>query len=683
MVKRDGLVDKLVVRADGAGQVSHAGSELLAGVADRVGLTRGLSAAMAPTRERRSAHDPGVVLRDLAVMLADGGECLADLGALRDQPDLFAGVPSDSTAFRVIDSVDEACLGRLRGAVAVARARARALGARPQRGGEQQGPELTVLDVDATLTSAHSAKQQAHGNFKGGYGHHPLLCYLDGTGEAPAGILRPGNAGSNTAADHIAVLDLALEQLDPIALEGEILVRADGAGATHALTVFCREAGMRFSFGFDLDERVRDAIAGVPEAAWQRAIRADGSEREHSQVVEITDRVDLSAWPDGSRLIARRTKLKDGDQQSFADHDGYRLAVFLTDQRGHDAPRLDLTHRGHARVEDRIRQGKDCGLANLPFQSFDHNQAWLWLVMLAQDLVAWTQQLCLADDARAWELKRCSYVKQGAGMGAVTFIRAGLRGAVGEGSEGSACSSCQTRRARWRLRQRYASLRLLPSARLRARYARVTGSMRARVTAMRCSAQLSWRSPPRLSRWRSRRPEDAGIGAAPAWRAKCPSVGKRAAPAVRARKVAAVSVPQPRSASSPGARARTRSRSSRSSWATARVSSRMRRSSSRATRTRTVCSLAASRRAMRCSQHARSSAPAGTAASSSGQSSTSCQRSRFCIRVRSATSALRWSSSSRISALCSSSHASGSVSRPSRSAARATAWASISSDLPG
>jgi DDE family transposase len=265
-----------------------------------------------------------------------------------------------------------------------------------------------VLDLDATLTSAHSEKEQARGNFKGGYGHHPLLCYLDDSGEGLAGVLRPGNAGSNTAEDHKAVLDLALEQLDQQALAGEILVRADGAGSTHELTVYCREASMRFSFGFDLDERVRQAIVSMPESAWAKAIRADGSEREHSQVCEITDRVDLSAWPEGSRLIARRTELREGDQQSFADHDGYRLAVFLTDQDS-STPELDLIHRGHARVEDRIRQAKDCGLANLPFRSFTHNQVWLWLVMLAQDLVAWTQALCLADEARAWELKRLRY----------------------------------------------------------------------------------------------------------------------------------------------------------------------------------------------------------------------------------------------------------------------------------
>jgi len=316
MVKRDGLVDKLRVTADGTGVVAHAGSALLAGTADRVGLTTALSAAMAPTRRRASAHDPGVVLRDLVVMLADGGDCLADLGALRDQEDLFGGVASDSTAFRLIDSIDAAGLERLRGAVATARARAWKLGARPQR---------IVLDVDATLTTAYSQKEHAAGNFKKGYGHHPLLCYLDGSGEAVAGVLRAGNAGSNTAADHTAVIDLALEQLDPQALQGEILVRADGAGATHELTRYCRDGTMRFSFGFDLDQRVRDAITDLPQTAWVKAIRVDGTEREHSQVAEISDRVDLCTWPERSRLIARRTKLRDGDQQSFADHDGYRL----------------------------------------------------------------------------------------------------------------------------------------------------------------------------------------------------------------------------------------------------------------------------------------------------------------------------------------------------------------------
>ncbi len=189
-------------------------------------------------------------------------------------------------------------------------------------------------------------------------------------------------------------------------------MRADGAGATHGLCVYCREARIRYSFGFDLDERVRRAIVKMPETAWVRAIRPDGSKRRKrrdSWVCEITEQLDLQSWPEDSRLIARRTKLKEGDQQSFADHDGYRLAVFITGQQGKDIARLDLIHRAHARVEDRIREGKDCGLRNLPFREFAHNQVWLWLVGLAQDLVAWAKQLCLADQAHAWELKRLRY----------------------------------------------------------------------------------------------------------------------------------------------------------------------------------------------------------------------------------------------------------------------------------
>ena len=314
---------------------------------------------MGPTRKRASAHDPGRVLLDLAVMLADGGDCLADLGGLRDQRPLFGAVASDATAFRVIDSVDEQCLARLRGAVAAARATAWLAGARPERflARARNRVQRTVIDVDASLARAYSQKEQAAGNFKGGYGHHPLLAYLDGTGEALARILRPGNAGSNTAADHEQVLDLTLSQLESTALDGEILIRADDAGATHELREYCLQAGLRFSFGSGLTAPVRQAITAAPEPAWTRALRPGGeSLREHSWVTEITDRVDLSAWPAGSRLIARRTQLNDGDQQSFTDHDGYRLAVFITDQTGPDIRQLDLMGNG-VRVRRRLVSG--------------------------------------------------------------------------------------------------------------------------------------------------------------------------------------------------------------------------------------------------------------------------------------------------------------------------------------
>jgi Transposase DDE domain group 1 len=224
------------VTADGGGVVSHAGSALLIGLADKVGLTAALSEAMEPTRQRVSAHDPGVVLRDLAVMLADGASSLSGLGALRDQEALFGAVASDSTAYWVIDSIDEAGLERLRGAVAIAR----------ELGG---APKQVVMDFDATLLDAFSRKAGAAGTFKKGFGHHPLLCYLDGSREALSGMLRDGNAGSNTAIDHITVGDLALAQPPAAALAGDIVARVDGAGATHEFTRWCRDARIAFSVG--------------------------------------------------------------------------------------------------------------------------------------------------------------------------------------------------------------------------------------------------------------------------------------------------------------------------------------------------------------------------------------------------------------------------------------------------
>src|SRR3954462_12021684 len=169
---REGRSFTVDVTSDGAGLVSHAGAALVAEVADRSGLTRELSGALAGLRERRGTHDPGRVIRDLAVMLADGGDCLSDPRAVRDQQPLFGPVASDTTAFRLIERIasDPQLLEALRGARARARARAWELGARPGR---------IVIDVDATLIGAHTEKEGAAVNFKGGFGFHPLLAYLD------------------------------------------------------------------------------------------------------------------------------------------------------------------------------------------------------------------------------------------------------------------------------------------------------------------------------------------------------------------------------------------------------------------------------------------------------------------------------------------------------------------------
>jgi hypothetical protein len=385
------------VTAGGEGLVSHAGAALLVELADRAGLTGGLSEAMAPTRERRSSHDPGRVLCDVAVMLADGGDCVTDMAAYEGQERLFGAKASETTTHRVLKSVDERLLERIRAARAAARARVGDAGARP---------ETITLNIDATLVSAHAEKERAAGNDKHGYGFHPICCYLDETGEALAAILRPGNAGSNTAADHFAVLALALEQLPAEDLGREILVRTDSGGATHAFTADCRDAGIRFSVGYELNDTVRSAILALPEAAWVPAIDADGRRREGAWVAELTDHLDLSAWPEGSRLICRRERPHPGAQFEIFDEHGYRHTCFLTDQDDADLAALELRHRGRARVEDSIRAGKDTGMRNLPHHAFEHNQTWLELSLIAQDLLCWMKLICLDGQLATAEPKR-------------------------------------------------------------------------------------------------------------------------------------------------------------------------------------------------------------------------------------------------------------------------------------
>ena len=402
-VMRDGRPVTVGVTADGAGLVSHAGSALLAQVADKLGLTKALSLRLDGLKQRRRGHDPGRVIRDLAVMLADGGECVSDLGAVREQQALFGPVASDSTAFRVIDRI--ASEPGLLDALRAAHARAR------ERFWELHGaPERVTIDVDATLIAVHSEKEQAAGNYKGGYGFHPLQAYADETREALGGLLRPGNAGANTAADHVAVLDLALEQIPAEHIESiDILVRADSAGATHGLIDYCRQASMRFSVGYELTEPVRAAILEIPEDGWVRALDQHGSTRDNGQVAEITDRVDLSSWPQGSRLIVRRERPHPGAQLSFTDHDGYRFQAILTDQPDEGIAEIERRHRQRAHVEDRIRDDKDTGLAKFPFQQFALNEVWLQIVLLAHDLIVWTQALLLDGELAKAEPKRLRY----------------------------------------------------------------------------------------------------------------------------------------------------------------------------------------------------------------------------------------------------------------------------------
>jgi hypothetical protein len=393
------------VTCDGDGIAGHAGAALLGELADRLGLTRALGWRAGRTQTSRHRHDAGAVLRDLMVMLADGGDCLSDLAALREQPELFGAVASTPTAWRVVEQVarDPDGIAGLRAACAHARAAAWRVGAHL--------PGLLVVDVDGTLLAAHSDKQGAAGTYQGGFGFYPLLAYLDrgdGTGEALSGILRPGNAGSNTAADHIEAVDLALAQLPSAARDQPILMRADTGGATHELTDHLRQRGVGFSISLPADERVRAAVLAVPPGAWQPAIEPDGQARLGAEVAELAT-LDLAGWPQGTRSICRREDPHPGAQLSFTDADGHRFQVFITDQPDSDITALELRHRRRARVEDRIRCAKATGLRNLPFDLLRRNQVWLELVLAAQDLTCWAQTLLLDGDLKVAEPKTLRY----------------------------------------------------------------------------------------------------------------------------------------------------------------------------------------------------------------------------------------------------------------------------------
>jgi hypothetical protein len=393
------------VTTDGIGVIGHAGAALLRELADRLELTRVLG-WRAPGGRRR--HREGAVLRDLAVMLADGGDCLSDLAVLRDQPELFGPVASTPTAWRVVERVaqDPDGLAGLRAARAHARARAWAAGAHPD-------VELLVVDVDATLVLAGSdAKQGAAGTYKHTFGFCPLLAYLD-RGQAPgeplAGLLRPGNAPAGTTADLAELVDLALAQLPAAAATQPVLVRSDSAGGSSRLAWHLRDRRVGFSLGMQTDAHVREAIFAQPESSWIPAIDPDGSVRPGAEVCELTGWIDLGRWPPGTRVLCRREDAHPGAQLRFTDLDGHRFQVFLTDQDDADLAVLELRHRQRARVEDRIRGAKATGLSNLPFDLWRRNQVWLELVLAAQDLTGWTQALLLDGELATAEPKTLRY----------------------------------------------------------------------------------------------------------------------------------------------------------------------------------------------------------------------------------------------------------------------------------
>jgi hypothetical protein len=411
--------------------ISSSGALLLNETTRRTGLGRGLSRALSPWRPTRASHDPGRVLLDVAVAVALGGDCLADIAALRAQPEVFGTVASNPTVSRVFAALAgdvEVAVAAIRQARAAARAAAWAR-RRPVAGtpGARSGGQV-IVDIDATLVTAHSDKEGAEPTFKRGFGFAPMCTFVDhgeqGTGEPLAIDLRPGRASPWNSADHLTTLDAAVAQL-PEHERGQVLVRADTGACSKAFLHHISDLGLEYSIGFQAQDTVKAAIEAIPEQAWRAAVDGDGEPRDGAQVAELTawmpppvtqhrsSRPGPKDWPPRMRVIARRERPHPGAQLRLTDHNGWRITCFATNTQGPGwtLPVLEVRHRQRARCEDRIRNLKDTGLRNLPFHDYAKNRLWLEVVALAADLLAWTQTLAFhpTEPARRWEPKRLRF----------------------------------------------------------------------------------------------------------------------------------------------------------------------------------------------------------------------------------------------------------------------------------
>ncbi len=403
--------NSVVVEGGGTQVVGHVGLHALGSFADRLGLGETLSDAVGWRGPGVPLHDRGKVLTHAMLMLAGGGECCADIEFLGSQGRLFAGVCSDSTVYRTFtETLDVPAVARAREAVARIRSQVWT------RSASTTGTGPVILDLDASLVEIHSEnKEGTAANFKGGFGFHPVFCFADGTGEALAAMLRPGNATANDTADLLGVLDAGVAQLpadvmtghgvddDPGEVRRRVVVRSDSAGCSAGFVNGCRSRNI----GFQVVARRKTAVSAAVAAAnsdddrWVRALDQDGTPAapndggdKVAMVCDVTDLVDLTDWPERTRLIIRREPLHPGAQQSLLPDLEYRFWGHYTDSEG-DPAELDREMRAHAHVEDHIGRLKDSGLERFPFTDFAANQAWLQVVCWGADLVRWFQLLCV------------------------------------------------------------------------------------------------------------------------------------------------------------------------------------------------------------------------------------------------------------------------------------------------
>ncbi|MFF3672325.1 IS1380 family transposase [Microtetraspora malaysiensis] len=409
------MVDRTGDDRRATGLVPAAGVPLLRLFAEKSGV-RGHASTALLAPGFHPGRDRGQVLVDVAIGLAMGATSVsAAMDTTAGATAVTGAVASGVTAWRLFsDELDPVMLGRLARSRAAHRRRMWSLlAARP--GGF---PRVSVaghvwdgwivLDVDASLVESHSEKEGAAATYKKHvFGLHPILVTCANTGEILAILLRPGNAGSNTAEDHITVLTEAIAQL-PARYRRKIIFRCDGAGATKDLLKWIKETAAKdghtwhYSVGFDITQPIRDAIVKVPKKVWACAITPEGKVRDRAYVTELTGLLDLNrgqnGWPDGIRVIARLEPLHPKHRKNASEIEkrrGQRFQAVAHDLPGHHYPRQDAFHRDHADVESVIKEGKNLGLRRLPFYAMAANQAWCHAVMLAADLLAWLRLLIL------------------------------------------------------------------------------------------------------------------------------------------------------------------------------------------------------------------------------------------------------------------------------------------------
>src|SRR6266849_3089536 len=410
----------LRVTAEAGGLVGHAGAVLLRKLADQAGLTAGLGSALARAG-KFPLVDRGVALVSMAVAIVLGATSMNDITLLAQHEPVLGAAPGDTTVRRTLELADPRTLDKIARVRAKVRAHVWKLIAAAPDGfpwlavaGKLLAGWL-VIDLDATLITAHSGKQGAAPTFKKGYGFHPLGAWLANTTESLAMLLRPGNAGSNTFADHAAVLPAAIRQI-PARMRTRLLVRVDGAGAsheliTHLLSLASRRRTVLFTCGWAITEADERAIAMLPAAAWQAAVEQEGAVQEDKHVAEITRLLSRAAgWPAGLRWIVRRTKPSRRQAKNLTALEratGWRYSIIVTNipaaggvpgvPGSHHAQFIDVLHREHAVVEDQVRTNKAMGLRNLPSKTWVVNCGWVLAANIAADLSAWCRLLGLYD----------------------------------------------------------------------------------------------------------------------------------------------------------------------------------------------------------------------------------------------------------------------------------------------